>query len=282
MASSLPLRCLGAKADSTVERYSRAFEKFRPWAAGYREINVLPTSFLHVATYLEFLVQSNSPYSALEAAVYGIRWEHDLFGLSNPCDSNLVKGILESAKRSLSRPIVKKEPVTPDMVLGICRKFASANANLSDLRTAAICVTAFAGFLRFNELANLRSCDVKFCEDKYVELFIAKSKTDIYRNGNVVLLAKTGHITCPYNLLNRYIQAAGIDFSSSLMFFRSLHFVKSNASYTLRSTGISYTRTREVVLRAFSQLGYSTKLFGLHSLRSGGATAAANACVNHT
>ena len=126
-------------------------------------------------------------------------------------------------------------------------------------------------FLRFNELANLRCCDVKFCEDKYVELFIAKSKTDM-----------TGHITCPYNLLNRYIQAAGIDFSSSLMFFRSLHFVKSNASYTLRSTGISYTRTREVVLRAFSQLGYSTKLFGLHSLRSGGATAAANACVNHT
>ena len=30
LASSLPLRCLGAKADSTVERYSRAFEKFRP------------------------------------------------------------------------------------------------------------------------------------------------------------------------------------------------------------------------------------------------------------
>ena len=70
-------------------------------------------------------------------------------------------------------------------------------------------------------------------KDKYVELFIAKSKTDIYRSGNVVLLAKTGHITFPYNLLNRYIQAAGIDFSSSLMFFRSLHFVKSNASYTL-------------------------------------------------
>ena len=112
MASSLPLRCLGAKADSTTERYSRAFEKFRVWAASYKEISVLPTNFLHVVTYLDFLLQSNSSYSALEAAVYGIRWAHDLFGLSNPCNSNLVKGILESAKRSLSRPIVKKEPVT--------------------------------------------------------------------------------------------------------------------------------------------------------------------------
>ena len=31
---------------------------------------------------------------------------------------------------------------------------------------------------------------------------------------------------------------------------------------------------------ASSQLGFSAKLFGLHSLRSGGATAAANAGVN--
>ena len=31
---------------------------------------------------------------------------------------------------------------------------------------------------------------------------------------------------------------------------------------------------------AFSQLGFPSRLFGLHSLRSGGATAAANAGVN--
>jgi len=109
VASSLPLRCLGAKGDSATERYSRAFEKFRVWAASYKEISVLPSSFFHVATYLEFLLHSNSSYSALEAAVYGIRWAHDLFGLSNPCDFNFVKGILESAKRSLSRPIVKRK-----------------------------------------------------------------------------------------------------------------------------------------------------------------------------
>ena len=43
------------------------------WAASYKEISVLPTSFLHVAIYLELLLQSDSSYSALEAAVYGIR-----------------------------------------------------------------------------------------------------------------------------------------------------------------------------------------------------------------
>ena len=50
------------------------------------------------------------------------------------------------------------------MIIKICQKFASVHASLSDLRTAAICVTANAGFLRFNELAFLRCCDVRFCD----------------------------------------------------------------------------------------------------------------------
>ena len=70
LASCLPSRCLGAKADSTTERYSRAFDKFWLWAASYNEISVLPSNYLSVAIYLEFLLQSNSSYSALEAALY--------------------------------------------------------------------------------------------------------------------------------------------------------------------------------------------------------------------
>ena len=68
LASCLPLRCLGARADSTAERYSRAFENFRVWAASYKKISVLPSNHLSVATYLESSLQSNSSYSALEAA----------------------------------------------------------------------------------------------------------------------------------------------------------------------------------------------------------------------
>ena len=41
LASCLPSRCLGAKADSTTERYSRAFDMLRLWAASYNEISVL-------------------------------------------------------------------------------------------------------------------------------------------------------------------------------------------------------------------------------------------------
>ena len=80
-------------------------------------------------------------------------------------------------------------------------------------------------------------------------------------------------------MLERYVRAANLDLSSSLPFFRSLHFHKVTPSYSLRSTGMIYTRTREIVLQAFARLGYPIHLFGLHSLRAGGASAAANAGV---
>ena len=49
---------------------------------------------------------------------------------------------------------------------------------------------------------------------------------DIYRNGNVVMLAKTGRIACPYTLINRYIRAAGSDLSSqNLSFFAHVAFL---------------------------------------------------------
>jgi hypothetical protein len=44
---------------------------------------------------------------------------------------------------------------------------------------------SFAGFLRFDEVSSLLCSDVKI-ECEYLFLFIRKSKTDQYRNGNEV------------------------------------------------------------------------------------------------
>ncbi len=56
-------------------------------------------------------------------------------------------------------------------------------------------------------------------------------------------------------------------------------FCKSVNSYKLRSGKLSYTTAREILLSALETLGLNKKYFGLHSLRSGGATAAAAAKV---
>ena len=61
-------------------------------------------------------------------------------------------------------------------------------------------------------------------------------------------------------------------------FSRNLRYVP-NGGHVLCDEGLSYSRARRVALGALIKLGYSVQNFGLHSFRSGGATAAANAGV---
>ena len=67
----------------------------------------------------------------------------------------------------------------------------------------------------------------------FVKIYVYKSETDVYRDAGYVLLAKTGYVSCPFNLLRRYVSAANLDLPSSLSFFPSLYFHKATSTYSL-------------------------------------------------
>ena len=71
---------------------------------------------------------------------------------------------------------------------------------------------------------------------------------------------------------------AALPNQSRLRLFRGIVVTRSGARF--RSQGsLGYTRLRELFLSKLPQLGYDSKQFGLLSLRSGGASAAATADV---
>lgn len=218
--------------------------------------------------------------SKIDQIVYGISWAHKLAGLKNPCQSDLVNFVREGAHRKIGHMITKKEPITPDILSKIVCKYGNIHCNLKDLRIASMCLICYSGFLRFSELVNLRRSDITFFPT-YIKLFLVKSKTDIYREGRDVLIAKTGLPTCPVNMLIRYLNLANIENTSQEFIFSPLYLSKSENVYKLRkSCQLSYTRSREILLSALEGIGLDKKKFGLHSLRSVGATAAAAAGID--
>ena len=98
-------------------------------------------------------------------------------------------------------------------------------------------------------------------------------KTDQYRDGAWLPISGSSFITCPLKALNLYVDMAGIDFESDLPLFRGLNSVK--AKTRMRKSKISYTRVRELVKEAFAD-SIDVNLIGVHSLRAGGASSAAN------
>ena len=96
-----------------------------------------------------------------------------------------------------------KEPISPVDIKRIVQVYGSSQ-NLLDLRFVTMCLLGYAGFLRFDELVNIRRNDILF-EDKQINLFIQKSKTDQLKHGSWLVIGKTGKDTCPVKFLSLYL-----------------------------------------------------------------------------
>ena len=79
---------------------------------------------------------------------YRIKWAHDTTGLDNPCKSELLRNIVESAKRKLSCTIKKKDPVTADIMKMLFQRFDTSDSTLKNLRLLAMCSLSYVGFLK--------------------------------------------------------------------------------------------------------------------------------------
>ncbi|KAK3101897.1 hypothetical protein FSP39_007159 [Pinctada imbricata] len=281
LTSQIPEYCLKSRADSTQKQYRYAFNEFCKWCTSFScKVSSLPASDTSVSSYIIHLAKVSKSSSKIQAATHAISWAHKLAGLTDPCESSLVKLVKEGTLRDTSHPVTKKEPITPDHLHKIINVYANDKSSLADLRIACMCLLSFAGFLRFSELANLKMRNI-YITDSYMILEIEKSKTDKYHEGTKVFVARTNSDLCPVSLLERYILMSDLKGMSDMFVFRALTFCKKSKAYTLRSQNrpISYTRAREIVLSAFGSIGLDSSKFGLHSLRSGGATAAANAGI---
>ena len=206
--------------------------------------------------------------------VCAISWVHTIALQEDPTEHSLVKQVVAGAKRILAKPTSKKEPVTSSILRMLVDKFGGNDAPLSDVHTLSIGLLSFAGFLRYDEVANMKESDVSVFAD-HAELYIESSKTDQYRDGAWVVIART---QSDLVMLERYMKLARIEGSFEKHLFRGLTVTK-NGSKLRPSGGLSYTRMRELVLEKLGEVGLDKSKFGLHSLRSGGASAAANAGI---
>ncbi|XP_060572839.1 uncharacterized protein LOC132730808 [Ruditapes philippinarum] len=175
----------------------------------------------------------------------------------------------------------EKEPNTPDVLKLLIKRFVSEKCSLADLRIVTLFVICFAGFLRISEGLYLKRCHIDF-KDDHCSLYIENARTDLYREGNYVVLAKTGKFSCPVQLLHRYITEAGLMECYDQFIFRAVVLCKKSNKYVLKrkNAPLSYSRTRELFNQKLTSIGLESHQYGLHSLRSGGALICANSGTN--
>ena len=166
---------------------------------------MLPAKEIYLALFISSMIQSNSCYAKFKQVCYEVKWAHNILGFRDSLNSPLLIALSNAAKRTLSKPVCKKEPIKPWHLQKLVKLFGGKNASLLDLRRLTICLVDFAGFFRFSELVNIRRNDIIFY-GKYLKIFIERSKTDKYRKGTWIFIAKACRKTSPVSILRKYLK----------------------------------------------------------------------------
>ena len=267
LANQFPATVLQSRAGSSVKKYVGAFNRWKSWASSHH-LPTFPAQSHYVALYLQHLTEQMKSKSAAEEAVNALAWVHGLAGTSSPTNNAVVQKTLQGLKRTLAKPVQKKKPITKEMIEKIVAD-ANSHPSLANIRLATACLLGFSGFLHFDELIHIRACDITI-DSEMAKIHIPRSKTDQLRQNSEVVIAHSSSKTCPVNMVEHYMSMAALDEGGEQLLFRGI---------TNTKAGEKLRPLHELFQRKLSHLGYPSKQFGLHSLRAGGASAAANAGV---
>ncbi|KAK3108944.1 hypothetical protein FSP39_019460 [Pinctada imbricata] len=264
------------RSNSTFCKYAGYFKKWEEFCR-QKGFCPLPAEPVQFALYITSLLDAGASYSVLQSSKYAVKFMHSLHGFHDATDNAFVNNLIETGKRVSKVPTQKKDPIEVRHLHQLCDKHR-LSSDLLIIRDLAMIVVAFSAFLRFDELANLHCNDIVFY-DNYFSIQIRKSKTDQYRLGKSVVVSKGTSVACPYTILQKYLDLGEVNLKSEDFLFKPIFRSNEQCSLIKKNKSLSYTRVRECLVSRLKEVSGELNI-GVHSLRAGGATAAANSLVN--
>ena len=205
---------VAAVAPSTYENYHGAYNRYHafcnrhhlpPSPAGENTLIPFAThlSYTHAHSSIKIHMSAIAYYSAIRGDDVDFSKFRRLY--------YLMKGIRRTQGGSRRRR--KRAPITPAVLKEInINLFNSSRPYEDKIMLWAALLTAFYGFLRVSEYTSQRKTsfdpastllfsDMSFKKDGSVSLLIKKSKTDPFREGVMLRIAKNRSKLCPVNAL---------------------------------------------------------------------------------
>lgn len=267
LARILPGILVKDRAEKTVHTYISAYRRWKQWAIQHGVV-ALPADPVPFALYLVYLIQQVRSVASVNSIVYGVSWVHKKGGFPEPSQHPLVKQIVDAARRILAKPATRKTPFDTDLVRRLVQRLQQGN--LAELQLATLIALVFFGFLRWDDLSNLTFDSIQF-EGTHIALFLEKRKNDQFREGSWVFISSSDVQPCPVAVVKKFVEQGHHKAGSKL--FRRVQHTKNG--WKLKEQGMSYSRANQLLKAELKKEGLNDRCYSIHSLRSGGASAAA-------
>ena len=198
----------GVRQDpSTIKAYLMSFRRWSKWASAFH-LPSFPARPQDLALYLLHLAQTSASHSSTSQASATLHWLHQKADTPDPTRHPVVTQLRSALVRLYSRPVQRRNPLTPVQFRQIITCLASSDASLEDLQTAAMFVMGFCGFMRWDDMSGLRSQDFSFSESHVTVQFL-KRKNFQLRDCDQLEIARSpedGDL-CPVRVLERFMVA---------------------------------------------------------------------------
>lgn len=261
-----------SRRSSTVEKYCYSLRQYFEFCRRTVGRVKLPVKVPLAAKFLVDLREQGMSKSSIRLALVSLKWVNNFFpdqeGEHISLESKFLSALVDSAQRNIRGNKNQKLPFTVEMV----RKMINVGleASLESLRNALIVGLSFGLVLRNDELIHI-SCKHLTWTPEGVKIVIVSSKTDAYRKGKTLFLAKQKGVFSVYNLLIRYMEKGKLKVGDDKYLFGRIVNC-TGGGYVNGTTAITYSRCLDIVKDKVEEIGLNPNLYATHSCRSGAAS----------
>ena len=277
-----------AVSDRTGQGYHYWWERFVQFC-GEAGCEPMPFIAVMVSAFLSNLAERSSGLGGVDGAraALGFYWRMKFPGVASPTEEAEVCAVLHGIKRRFQLPVAKKAALSVEDFGKVLRHVTEGGElekiSMCKIRLAAQVSVMFCCFARFEEVQALKLVQVKEGEVA-LEVDFLKGKTYQFGEARLGMMPAQPHLALdPVAVVKVYLRRLrklGVKDSSWL--FPSFSSVKGVDKVLSKPASYDCVRKQFKAACAAAQVSGNPADYGLHSMRSGGATGAVNnGCSDH-
>ena len=144
----------------TIKKYFRVFQKWETWAK-QKKVSVIPAQPIFFNLFLLSQIKKEAFFSTFSGITSAVACGHKKLGLHSPTESAMTKQLIRAGQRILGcSTAMGKPPFEIQHLEALQDKFV--NASLDQLQIATLETLGFAGFFGWDNLSQIRACDIYF------------------------------------------------------------------------------------------------------------------------
>ncbi|MEV4324297.1 tyrosine-type recombinase/integrase [Microbispora rosea] len=256
-------------AENTRTAYSRAWRQFESWCEQYG-FTAMPCGELTLANYVAHLVVADLAPATIDQAMACILSRHELAHQPKP-NTKAARHALRGYKRRLLDDGWRQRKALPILPEQLHAMVAALPRTVAGMRDQFMLVVGWWMMARRSELVALNDVDLRFVKE-WIEVYVASSKTDQEARGTVCPLPYGQWAdTCPVRVTQQWLDVLSSRGARAAV----LRGVDRNGHFRDRLTAQSIDLRVKAAAKAAGLDNPNS--YSAHSLRAGGASAAAAA-----